>query len=247
MAIGRALQKYREKRAASEAASVAAREAGLKAPPEWDPAVAAEARKDLIELSSDEALEVNDARAQRIRHRKTGRIRRAKFLMAVDVLRMEGLKPKEIADTLGVSYQQVTGALHRLRTNADMPAQIKRIDDIAVPLAVDNVIVGVTNGSQFYTDRVMVGRGLYRSHKSIEKNDRPATLNLTIRVEYPDHMGPGTPLPQMRPGSIVGAPRLTDIEVPKALTAAPAPAAPAMAKIDGPVPAVVGIGTPDLR
>ncbi len=233
MAIGRAVQRYRDKRAAAEAARLALREAGMKAPDVFDPAEAKQMRDDLAALATEDSLEINDTRALRVRHKKTGRIRRAKFLMAVDVMRIEGLGPKDIADALGVSYQAVTAALVRLRDNADFVSQVKRLDDIAVPLAVDNVIVGVKNGSQFYTHNLMKGRGLYRSHKSIESAEKKETVELTIRVEYPDHFVPGSPLPQMRPGSVAGVPRLEDIDVPKAL---PAPAA-----------AKVGVGTPDLR
>ena len=234
MAIGHAVQKYRAKQAEAEAKRLAAVEAGLKAPAEYDPADAAREREALAELSVEETAETNAARAARIRHKKTGKIRRAKFLMAVDVLSMEGLSVKEIAETLGVSYQQVSAARLRLRNNADMESQTKRLDDIAVPLAVDNVIIGVKNGSQFYTDRVMSGRGLYRTHKSVETTEKFVPLDMTIRVEMPDHVTLNL-VPGVRPGAVVGAPMVIDVTPSKQLPSS------------NPAPATVGIGTPDVR
>jgi hypothetical protein len=157
--------------------------------------------------SAAETLEAIKATQTRT-HDARGRIRHAKFKAAVLALRYEGFTPKDTAEILGVGIQRVTTALTDLRADAKIEDQIARIDDLVVPLAVDNVARGVMDGDKDYTLRVMDGRGLFRTHKSLDVQSRKQVLILKIETTMPDHLAgaPDRPLP--RAGSIVGAPKL---------------------------------------
>lgn len=140
---------------------------------------------------------------------RAGRIRQAKFIAAVLALRLQGFKkPAEIAQIIGCSVQQVTGALQRVRTDATIDQQLDRLDQIAVPLAIDNVIEGIINGDKHYTTRLMEGRGLYRVHKSVEAQVKQTVLRMEIKMTVPPHLE-GKPLPMAKQGAIVGASMLT--------------------------------------
>ena len=147
--------------------------------------------------------------ATRIRNTK-GRIRRAKFLTEVEMLRMQGFSPKDTAEILGCTYQQVTHALTTIRTNANQTDQLLRLDNIGIPLAVDNVLRGIMDGDKDYTTKLMDGRGMFRTHKSIEAQITKTVLELKVSLVMPDHLV-GKDLPVPRPGSIVGAPVTIDV------------------------------------
>lgn len=141
---------------------------------------------------------------------RNGRIRQAKFTAAVLALRLEGFKhSSEIAKILGCSTQQVTYALTRIRKDATIEQQLDRIDQIAVPLAVDNVIEGIANKDKTYTLRVMDGRGLFRVHKSIDAQVKQTVITFRVNMTVPKHLPPGQPLPSVKPGAVVGASELS--------------------------------------
>jgi hypothetical protein len=138
---------------------------------------------------------------------KDGRIKKAKFHAAVLALRWEGFTPKETAEILGCSHGRVDNALLRMRESAELDDQIKRIEQQIVPLAVDNVAQGVLKGDRVYTLKVLEGRGVFRTHKSVEGEIKKTILHLKIITEMPKHLGPDAiPMPVV--GSIVGAPVL---------------------------------------
>lgn len=152
---------------------------------------------------------------------RAGRIRQAKFTAAVLALRLEGFtKASEIAKILGCSVQQVSGALHRVRKDATIDQQLDRLDQIAVPLAVDNVIEGIANKDKTYTLRLMDGRGLFRVHKSIDAQVKQTVITMRVNMTIPKHLAPGSPLPTVKAGTVVGAPETG--EKPAPLPAAPA-------------------------
>lgn len=199
-------------------------------PPEYDPAdVFTKNRQDSHADTRDTLVRT----AKRIRS-TTGRIRRAKFLVAVDTMRMQNFSPRETAEILGCSYQQVTGALMTIRKNADTSAQLNRLDQIGIPLAVDNVLNGIRDGDKEFTLRLMDGRGMFRTHKSIDAQVTQTHLELKISVVMPDHYLTAQ-VPPPRPGSIVGSPMTFDAVVVPNRDPVPVPALPAL-----------GIGTPDL-
>jgi len=154
--------------------------------------------------SLDQTVEALQRSAKRIRNSK-GRIRRAKFLTEVEMLRMQGFTPKQTADILGCTYQQVTHALTTIRKNCNQTDQLLRLDQIGIPLAVDNALRGIMDGDKDYTTRLLDGRGMFRTHKSIEAQITKTVLEMRVSVVMPDHLV-GKDLPVPRPGSIVGAP-----------------------------------------
>lgn len=136
-----------------------------------------------------------------------GRIRRGKFLGAVLGLRYEGFAPKEIAELLGVSHQQVTRALLAVRKDADLDAQVQRLNQIAVPLAMDNVVRGVMNNDKDYTLKVLDGAGVFKSHKAVQSEIKKTVTMLTVQLTMPAHLI-GKELPMPKAGQIVGAPTI---------------------------------------
>lgn len=189
--------------------------------------------------ASKEATLDSLQRAKRRIRNPTGRIRRAKFLTEVEVLRMQGFKPQDTAEILGCSFQQVSLALRQVRENAGIIDQLDRIDKIAIPLAVDNAIVGILNGDKEYSLRALDGRGIFRTHKSIEAQVTKTVLEMRVSITMPDHLV-GRDLPVPRAGSIVGAPVTIDAELVPERAALPAPRL---------VPTMAGgavVGVPDL-
>src|SRR3990167_4547546 len=73
---------------------------------------------------------------------RDGRIKRAKFKAAVLALRWEGFDPRSTAEVLGCPQGAVERALMQLRKDASLDQQITRVDQLIVPLAVDNIARG---------------------------------------------------------------------------------------------------------
>ncbi len=147
------------------------------------------------------------ARTQANIRGRDGKIKRAKFHAAVLSLRWEGFSPKETAEILGCSHGRVDAALLRLREASSMDAQIDRIDQALVPLAVDNLANGILDGDRTYTLKLLEGRGVFRTHKSVEGTIKKTVLHLKVVTEMPKHLGPDA-IPMPVAGSIVGAPAL---------------------------------------
>lgn len=136
---------------------------------------------------------------------RNGRIKRAKFKAAVLALRWEGFKPKETAEILGASIDQVEWALKQMREDASIDSQLDRLDQIIVPLALDNVVRGVLDGDKEYTLKVLDGRGVFRSYKSVDAQVRKTVLKLEIKTTMPAHLAPDS-IPMPNQGAIVGTP-----------------------------------------
>jgi len=130
-----------------------------------------------------------------------GKIKRAKLKASVLALRWEGFSPRDTARILGISQGTVETALLHLRKDASLDDQINRIDQAIIPLAVDNLARGVIAGDKEYTLRVLDGRGLLRSYKSVEANVTKRNLTLTVIATMP----PGhKELPIAKPGGVMG-------------------------------------------
>jgi hypothetical protein len=145
-----------------------------------------------------------------------GRLRRARFIGAVLGLRFENYTPKQIAAILGVSTAQVFGAMRVVRDDATIAEQLKRMDDQIVPIAVDNVMRAVVDGNLGVSMKLLDGRGVFRSHKSIEAQITEQRVDIRLLVTRPAHMDPNAPLPTVKPGSIAaGTPKgqLADVSV----------------------------------
>lgn len=152
---------------------------------------------------------------------RTGRIRKAKLVAAVLALRWQGFTPKQSAEILGCSQQAVVGALTIARKDSTISEQIDRIEKLGIPLAVDNALRGVMNGDKEYSLRMLDGRGVFRTHKSVEADIRVTKLEMSIRVELADGV-PSGDAAQIRPGSIVGRPAIDVTPAPPPLALPPA-------------------------
>lgn len=194
---------------------------GVTYPDESESAAFDALRREKKLAAARETVEEIKALVRGTRDRK-GRIRQAKFTAAVLALRFEGFKEHaEIAQILGCSIHQVAGALLRVRKDADIEKQLDRIDQIVVPLAVDNVIEGVARGDKGYTLRVLDGRGIFRVHKSIDAQVKKTIITMRVNVTVPSHLPPGAPLPTIKLGSVVGASELSAGNAPPLPAALP--------------------------
>lgn len=177
---------------------------------------------------------------------RTGKIRRAKFVASVLALRWEGFSPKETAEVLGCSWQAVTRALLQVRKDAGLDDQIKRLNDIAVPLAMDNAVRGVMEGDKEYTLRVLDGTGVFRSHATIKGEIKQRIEQLSVVLMVPAHLE-GKELPMPKPGSVVGAPTIAaGLPPAQALEGVSVQPLPREGSVVG-ASAVVGVGERELK
>jgi predicted transcriptional regulator len=221
---GAGVVKNKALRVARALAKEEAKRAEALVPPDVvDPAIERQQRQ---QQALDDTQTEIDKLARRVRN-PAGKLRRAKFIAAVLALRMQHFSKSEIAGHLGVSEPTVKRALVDIRANSAASDQLMRLDQIGIPLAVDNVINGLVDGDKDYTQDLLKGRGMYRTHKSIDAQVTKTTLEM--KIVFTD------PTPEQiasarnpRAGSILGIP-----ESPKAL-----PDIPTVA-----IPESVGVGT----
>lgn len=185
---------------------------------------------------------------QRIRDIQTstrdreGKIKRAKFKAAVLALRWEGLGPDESAKILGCTRAAVDTALMHLRKSASLDDEIKRIDAQIVPLAVDNLARGVIMGDKEYTLRVLDGRGVLRSFKSVEAQVTRRDLKLTVVTTLPPHHQDA--IPTVKANGVYGIPKGNDGAMNESRQLGPAAAAGAKT-LTAPAAAARVIAVPD--
>jgi hypothetical protein len=174
------------------------------------------------ELSIEAVRELDAMGAnQSALYESDGRLKEAHVLAQVLALRLYGYSPADTAAILGVPTTRVFSLLHRVRRNADIDSQLKRLDDIGVSLAADNIIRGLIIGDKDYTLEFAKGRGLFKTHQSVKQETTVTELKLVVEARLPAHLE-GRPLPQIKVGALVGAPQ-------------PAPKDPGMPVIDGEV------------
>jgi hypothetical protein len=136
---------------------------------------------------------------------RNGKIKRAKFKAAVLALRWEGFGPRESAEILGTTQGTVEKALMSLRKDASLDDQIKRVDQLIVPLAVDNMARGVMAGDKEYTLRVLDGRGVLRAFKSVDAHVTRKDLKLHVLVTMPEHHKDS--IPTVKANGVFGVPK----------------------------------------
>lgn len=132
-----------------------------------------------------------------------GTLREAHLVAQVLALRLYGYSPSDTAEVLGVPPSRVASLLQRVRRDADVEAQLKRLDAVAVPLAVDNIIRGIIAGDKDYTLEMAKGRGLFKTHAAIKQETEIREVKISIEAKMPEHYN-GQP-PSMKPGAVVSA------------------------------------------
>lgn len=145
---------------------------------------------------------------------KDGKIRRAKLIASVLALQMEGMKRVQIAAVLGISPMVVTKALRQIREHATVADLLKKIDEQTLPIAVDNIHQAIADGDLKLSAKVMDGRGIFRSHKSIEAQVTQTKIDIRLVTIRPAHMPEGMLLPGCKPGTIqMGPPAISVLPV----------------------------------
>lgn len=166
------------------------------------------------------------------------RQRRTQIALA---MRASGLGNNDIARALGVSPATITGwfTTHRRECSAETIDQM--LDEIAKPLAIENLIHGLQAGDKDYTLETLKGRGVFRRH--VEGEGKPPTelpaLRITFEIPTFDQMAGRESLPL---GQVVGAPQAPK-QLPE-IAVVPVPA-PVVRSADGtPHPAPLAVGRP---
>lgn len=152
--------------------------------------------------------------------------RRALLTQRILVDLASGESVIDIADKLGVTTATVTGYLARHRRDVESGEIDQRLDEIAVPLAADNLIHGLIAGDKDYTLETLKGRGKFRRHTEDAGAGKRELPVLRISIEVPNGNGTSPlatlPIPtadqMIAGGRIVGAmrlpkPNLPDIDV----------------------------------
>lgn len=135
-----------------------------------------------------------------------GKIRRGKLIGAVIGLQLEGFKRAEIAAIIGVTPMVVTKALRLARENSTIADLLKKLDEETLPIAVDNIHQAVADGDLKMSQKIADGRGIFRTHKSIEAQITQTKIEIRLVTQMPAALAHGAALPVVKPGAIQAGP-----------------------------------------
>lgn len=121
--------------------------------------------------------------------------------MQAQVYKAVGLSNNEIAKRLGVTRTYVLELLAKAQASGMKAVRAAEdvVDEVALPLAVDNLVTGLKQGDRDFTLETLKGRGVFR-----KQDGSPAPMDipaLAIKIEAPD----GTVATAIT-GTIVGVP-----------------------------------------
>lgn len=133
--------------------------------------------------------------------------RRKLFTQKALALRAQGEAVEDIALQLGVSSQTVTQWFSQHRRELDRATIDLELDQIAVPLATENLMHGLLAGDKDYTLETLKGRGYLRRHSDAKVHGSGDLPELVIRVEAPSVQQSAEGLLR---GHIVGIPRFPE-------------------------------------
>ncbi len=117
-------------------------------------------------------------------------------------LRILGYSIKDIAHELMVSQHAVRQWLTDARKRAELMDVAPLLDNVALPLAIDNLIDGLQNGDKKLTLATLKGRGAFTTHSKSENTN--TNMQLEIHVEMPSREGASLDVVE---GQVVGIPR----------------------------------------
>lgn len=110
-------------------------------------------------------------------------LRRAKLLgERAYILQAGGMAIGDVADELGVSRTTLLRYMTLHRRDVEERTIDDKLDQIAVPLAADNLIHGLLAGDKDYTLETLKGRGKFRRHG--EAVDVGRTAMPALRIEF---------------------------------------------------------------
>jgi transposase len=141
--------------------------------------------------------------------KQTKRGRPAKLprqLAAIVACRTEGMSDKEIAQALNISIFTIRKILQRARKEHHLSDLVDRMENRAVPQAVENLIEFLDDKDREFTMATLKGVGIFRNH-SAQKTEQTNTNQNTLRVEIvmPDFNL--TAAPPTAIGAITATPR----------------------------------------
>lgn len=177
--------------------------------------------------------------------------RRLKLTQKALALRVAGYTVTQIAAEFGVASATVTAWFSTHRRAVERDELERQLDEIAAPLAIENLHHGLIAGDKDYTLETLKGRGFFRKHSEGEGRapDVLPVLAISFSMPTPDQMQGREDVPM---GLVVGAPQqpkaigsgsTVDTSTPPVLSspadpsdaAAPAPAADAALAIGRPL------------
>lgn len=129
-------------------------------------------------------------------------------LAAIVACRTEGMTDPEIAEKLGIAIGTVRQILQKARKQNFLSDIVDRLEDRAVPTAVDNLIRGLDREDKDYTLATLKGLGVFRTHTVGKQENVGAVSNeLRVVIEMPTlPAGDGNGMPRVAVGAISGAP-----------------------------------------
>lgn len=177
----------REARAAKDAAEQAQIDAGL------DAAVQQLTLEDAVTLvSRREGL--GGTESEHRRHQR----------QLAAALRMTGMTMREIAEEMGIGETSVKRLLLEAQ-QLNAHAAISLLQTRAVPLAIDNLIVGLERGHERYTLETLKGGGILKAHGQPGGHTTPPVLQVVFAA-------PKDAVPALPPGAAHGAPLTVDVQ-----------------------------------
>lgn len=126
----------------------------------------------------------------------------ARQFAAILACRCEGMSDKQIAEALGLAVSTVRTILYKARKQQGFSDIVDRVENRAVPQAVDNLIEFLDEKDREFTKETLKGVGIFRSHSAQKVDASSETLN-TLRVEFVMPDFGAAALPQTAVGSIV--------------------------------------------
>lgn len=109
----------------------------------------------------------------------------------------------DVAEDLGVTVSMLTGWISRHKIRLKQAEIDQRLDQIAVPLATDNLIHGLLAGDKDYTLETLKGRGKLRRFTNADETVHHDLPTLHIQFEPPAAAAGYTP-EQIAMGRVVG-------------------------------------------
>lgn len=124
-------------------------------------------------------------------------------------LRVAGWEIRDIAHHFGVTPTTITGWFTSHRRHVQIEDVNAQLDQIAVPLATENLIHGLLAGDKDYTLETLKGRGQLRRHGETDAKPPTHLPELVIRFEAAGH--------ESVPTDLVGGKVLGTASVPKTI------------------------------
>lgn len=153
--------------------------------------------EELAKRDADQALVTPTTKKKRLTKAQRAAVAKA---TTAQQLRRQGFSVPEIAEELGVAASTVTGYFTQHRHALAEGELDDRLDHIASPLAVDNLVHGLLAGDKDYTLKTLEGRGLFKRHADQGEQVDMTPPPLIVRAEGNVSIALGAPPPALPTG-----------------------------------------------